>query len=79
MSTVEYTLNEKALKMRDVAKIRRAGMSGDLDQIIDLLNKLIIISDGTLYEDLDYKTGTRIAQEVFALTNGVEVPNSSGS
>lgn len=74
-----YTIDDSHLTIRDVAKLRKAGTAGDLDTIIEILNRIVITPDGTKFEDLNHRQLQEITVAVLRVTNGTEVPNSSGS
>ena len=75
MSTV-YTIDDSNLSIRDVMTLRKAGVSGDMDTILGILNRIVITPDGKKCEDLNHRHLQEIVSKVISVTNGVEVPNS---
>lgn len=76
MSTVVYTIDDSDLSIGDVRRLRRAGVSGDMDTVYEILNRIIIVPDGKTFEDLNHRLLKEIVTKVISVTNGVEVPNS---
>ena len=76
MSTAVYTIDDGNLTIRDVMNLRKAGVSGDTDAILDILNRIVITPDGKKCEDLNHRHLQEIIRQVLAVTNGAEVPNS---
>ena len=71
-----YTIDDSNLTIRDVMTLRKAGIAGDMDAMLEILNRIVITEDGKKCEDLNHRHLQQIVQAVIAVTSGAEVPNS---
>lgn len=63
-----YTIDSTKLTIRDVANLVKAGQANDLDALLPIMNRCVIVDDGRKAEELP---ATHLAQIISAIVSRV--------
>ena len=60
-----YTVDIKKLSIKDMATLQKAGANGlDLSTILPILNRIVVVDDGTSAEDLPFDHLDQILEQI---------------
>lgn len=60
-----YTVDIKKLSIKDMATLQKAGANGlDLSTILPILNRIVVVDDGTSAEDLPFDHLEQILEQI---------------
>lgn len=60
-----YTVDIKKLSIKDMATLQKAGADGlDLSTILPILNRIVVVDDGTSAEDLPFDHLEQILEQI---------------
>lgn len=60
-----YTVEIKKLSIKDMATLQKAGANGlDLSTILPILNRIVVVDDGTSAEDLPFDHLEQILEQI---------------